>query len=360
MMKGLVRFAALLCLSGTMMFSHPARAEDGSPACASAPPLEFVCGPVNAEDLVAVPGRAELIVSGFAMPDMAAGKLYLIDTVTRRSTEAKLEIAARPLPEYASCPAPLRPSGFQPHGIALLPGRSNSHLLYVVNHGERESIEMFAVDGARHPSALTWVGCVVLPPGTSGNGVAPLPDGGFVATKFYDIAQGNWMMQLLSLAKTGAVYAWHPTKGFAEFADARASGDNGIEISADGKWVFVNIWPEKRVLRLSTDGSSPAVSVALDFMPDNIHRAPDGTLLVGGHIADIHTLFSSKRADFPVDWSVARLDPVTLKVEYLLWEKGTHAFQGVTGAIELDGKLWLSVFHGDRVASLDLPVPKLH
>ncbi len=358
-MKIILTLAALAYALAAVSAMPAGSGKGNAAACAASGALEFVCGPVNAEDFVAVPGRSELILSGYAMPGTAAGKLYVLNTAAFRYVEIS-PIVGSALPEYASCPGPLELSRFKPHGVALKRGLGRAHLLYVVNHGTRESIEMFRVDTTREPTTLTWIGCVPLPQGTSGNGVAPLPDGGFVATKFYDLERENWMAQLENTEQTGAVYVWHPGTGFSELNGGRASGDNGIETSEDGKWVFVNIWPEKRVLRLSMDGSVPPANIPLDFMPDNIHIAPDGSYLIGGHITDIHILAHGKRANFPVDWAIARLDSRTLKVTYLLWEKGTPAFQGITGAVELDGKLWLSTFSGDRVGSLPLPTPELH
>ncbi len=87
---------------------------------------------------------------------------------------------------------------------------------------------------------------------------------------------------------------------------------------------------EKRILKLALDGSGTSTSIPIDFMPDNIHAAPDGSLLIGGHVADIRTLMSCKRAECPVDWALARMDPATQRIEYLLWEKGTSEYEGVT------------------------------
>ena len=60
--------------------------------------------------------------------------------------------------------------------------------------------------------------------------------------------------------------------GFKEIPGVVASGENGIETSADGRWVFIDIWPEKRVLRVDLTGVEATRSIALDFMPDNIRR----------------------------------------------------------------------------------------
>ena len=49
---------------------------------------------------------------------------------------------------FQSCAGPLT-RGFRPHGLNLRPGLGGRHTLYVVRHGAREAIEVFALDAAR-------------------------------------------------------------------------------------------------------------------------------------------------------------------------------------------------------------------
>jgi len=70
------------------------------------------------------------------------------------------------------------------HGLFLRPGTNAVHTLYVVHHGNRESIEVFELDARATPPALTWVGCAVAPDPIGLNSVVALPDGGFAATNF--------------------------------------------------------------------------------------------------------------------------------------------------------------------------------
>jgi sugar lactone lactonase YvrE len=337
----------------TVMTAHRAHAATET-SCQPEQGMTFVCGPLNVEDMILIPGTQDLIASGLAGPGMNSGNLYWVDG-QKNTAYALIPSGGPALHEYAACPSSFDPAKFKPHGIGLGEGRDHQRLLYVVNHGGRESIEIFRVAPNADTVALQWVGCVMLPDGASGNGVAPLPGGGFAATKFFDTRRGNWLEQLKARQKTGAVYVWKPGKGFKVVVGSEASGDNGVAVTADGRWLFVNLWPEKRIVRFALDGKAPPKSVAIDFMPDNIHLAADGSLLVGGHISDIQTLFACKRAECPVDWAVARLGPRSAAIDYLLWEKGTDAFQGVTGAIEMDGRLWLSTFRGDRIASVATP-----
>jgi hypothetical protein len=269
-------------------------------------------------------------------------------------------MAARPDPIYAACPGPLDPARLSPHGLALRRTGEGRSLLYVVNHGVRESIEVFAIDARTPEIRARWIGCVVLPEGASGNAVAPLDDGGFVATKFFDTRQGAEMAQFAARRRTSLVYRWTPGRGFTEIAGGDMVGDNGMVTSKDGAWVYVTSWVEKRVVRLPLQGAGPVASVAVDFMPDNLRWAPDGSILIGGQATDIDMLLACKRARCPLDWAVARLDPQTMAVSYLYWEKGTPEFAGATVAVEAGDKLWIGTFHGDRVAVVDVPAAPLH
>ncbi|MGD9843630.1 MAG: SMP-30/gluconolactonase/LRE family protein [Steroidobacteraceae bacterium] len=328
------------------------------PNCAPENGLNFLCGPLNIEDMVTIPGHNALIGSSGRAPDAPVGapvgKLYFIDTKARAFVQLVPDVTGMARQEYSACPSAPDMSAFSPHGIGLRAGVHEQHLLYVVNHGGREAIELFALDASRTPVSLTWVGCVVLPEGGFGNGVAPLADGGFVATKFLDKRHGDMLSQFSIQEKTGAVYRWHPGQGITELPGGDLSGNNGIETSADGKWVFVNVWPEKRVVRFALDGHAP-ISIPLDFMPDNIHRAPDGSLLIAGQDTDIPTLWQHFSTNTPIDWVVVRLDPKTLRVSPLLREKGTSHFDNVSGAAQIGNVLWLGPVHGDRVASKSLP-----
>ncbi|MGE0114039.1 MAG: hypothetical protein AB7T07_04020 [Steroidobacteraceae bacterium] len=345
--------------------SHsPARAEQivesQQQDCTPANGLEFLCGPRNVEDMIRLPGRAALIGSSSLGPGAPtgpaaqSGKLYFIDTRARAYVQLVPDISGKPQSEYSACPGAPNVVKFSPHGIAIRRGSQGHHLLYVVNHGGRESIEMFTVNVATS-IGLKWIGCVILPDGALGNGVVPLRDGGFVATKFIDTRHGNMLDQLAALEKTGAVYRWRPGKGFTTLPGSVMSGNNGVETSADGKWLFVDVWPEKRIVRFALDGDVAPVSIPLDFLPDNIHRMPDDSLLIAGQSGDIQALSLRYKLQQPIDWVVAWLDPQNLRVIPLLREKGTPVFSNVSGAAQVGNALWLGSVHGDRVAIKLLP-----
>jgi hypothetical protein len=316
----------------------------------------FLAGPSRVEDVVPVFGRTALVGSSAADPAAShPGALLLIDTASRTYTPLAIRAPPKAQPPYSRCPGPPDLAQFAPHGLGIRHLRPGHEVLYVVNHGGRESIEIFDLSTSEHPVELHWIGCAVLPAGASGNGVAPLPDGGFVATKFLDTGRGAMIPQLVSGEKNGVAYRWNPVSGFAILKGSEGVGDNGIEVSKDAKWVFVNIWGEKRLIRLALDGSAEPRSLPLPFLPDNIHRAADGTLIVTGQRAELRDLPACFAANCPLDWEVDRLDPLSLRRMVLAREKGTPAFSGASGSVEVGNELWISSVFSDRLAIVRKP-----
>ena len=63
---------------------------------------------------------------------------------------------------YPGCPGPPDPAKFTVHGIDLKT-EGPVRTVYAVNHGGRESIEVFRLDASDGGLALTWIGCALLP-----------------------------------------------------------------------------------------------------------------------------------------------------------------------------------------------------
>src|SRR5579863_6806122 len=153
-MKLCLCMAAAIGLLLSFGSSSPvAAAEKG---CAPIGDLHFICGPHHPEDLVLIPGTQWILVSGMggALPGSppGPGDLYLLNAADKRwhsIAQASLAAVNRNDRLYGDCPAP-DPAQFLSHGLALRAGSHGQHTLYVVNHGGRESVEVFAVD-ARGP-----------------------------------------------------------------------------------------------------------------------------------------------------------------------------------------------------------------
>jgi sugar lactone lactonase YvrE len=340
-------FVLWLCvLSSIAGLANHARAGE---ECPPAGGLSFVCGPAAAEDLVRVPGTQWIIGSGMSERGRS-GKLHLIDA--DKKTWEILYPGATPKAEfdaksYNSCPGAPDAKTFGAHGIAIRDDGGRTATLLAVNHG-REAIEVFKLDAAGAKPAIQWVGCVPMDKSVSMNGVAFLPGGGFVATKFYDPTSPDGFRGTMSGKITGGVLKWQPGTGVSTIAGTDLSGANGIEASKDGKTLYVAAWGSQELVRFSQiDGAIQKTVVKVDFSPDNLRWAPDGTILIGGQnmSAGAPGGFSAFRG-----WTVAKLDPATMKVTELLKDKGESPLQNVSAAIDVDGALWLGAFSGERIA----------
>jgi sugar lactone lactonase YvrE len=229
--------------------------------------------------------------------------------------------------------------------------------VYVVHHGFRESIEIFEVD-RKDPSAFTWIGCVIAPPNTELNSVAPLPDGGLVATNSYG-RDPEARIRAPRGINTGEVWEWHAAGGWRVVSGTESPGPNGIEVSKDGKWLYVNLWPVRKVMRFSR-GQTPARRDVLDvpFHPDNIRWQADGSLLSAGHhgpppIARTRECLRTKCADAAA--RVIRVDPDKFTFQEVVTYPSTDVFFGATSALQVGREIWIGSVRGDRIARFPLP-----
>ncbi len=358
MMKKLAILVGLIAAAWSLA-TVPALAApiDAGHACAPEGKVRYVCGADNVEDLVQVPGTRWILASGMTGPADPVGHLYLIDSVRKTATAVTPDVRGPALRPYAACPGPIDLGKIAPHGVAIRPGAKGRSTLYVVNHGGRQSIEMFEVNaaGAARPT-LRWIGCAVLPDGVSGNAVAPLPGGGFVATKFQQADDPQAFAKMASGLSGGSLYAWTPKHGYSLIPASSMIAANGVELSRDGHWIVANDWPARRVYRFRRGSSAKPASVAMPgFLPDNVRMGPDGRILITGQDGDIRTLLACDKPHCAHDWTVVSLDPVTLKLSPVAHIKGTEAFSDATVGLRVGRDLWVGTYRGDRVAILRAP-----
>lgn len=350
-MKPIAVFAFAVALCGSLLSHSSASADTRGgaaerPACAPAGDLHFVCGLINVEDLLPVEGGRWLVGSSF---QAGSAGLYLIDTAKRSARPVSLSIARTPDPQYDGCPAPDLKK-MTTHGLDVVPQRGGIATVYAVNHGGRESVEVFRLDAAR--DAARWMGCVLMPLGANGNAVAALPrGGGFVVTSFMDTRDKQGFQHIMAGAITGVVYRWTPGKGFSEVPGTRLSGDNGIAVSRDGQWVFVNAYGSDEIYRVPLSGDSSPRRVKVDFHPDNLRWAPDGTLFDTGQFIEPGRTGEPTRPDA---WATVRLDPRTMMITALVKERGRPEFGDATSTVQVGRTLWFGTFRGDRVAYMSV------
>jgi len=342
-----IPFALALTLSA----SHSALA-----ACDPADGLTFICGLTNAEDLVRVPGTSWILASGLA-EGKDAGHIYAVNT-RDRTVETLLpgHVVYRPDAEaFGDCPGAPDETKFSAHGLGLRVGPGSEDTLYVVHHGERESVEVFKLEAGSAAPGLIWVGCVIYPAGVLGNGVAPLPDGAFAASNFLDPNDPKAMDKFAAGQPVGGVLVWRPTSGWTEVPEAATiSADNGIATSPDGKQLYVAGSGDETVTRLPLDGAPGGrVVFKTGFHTDNLRWGGDGFLYAAGQRDTVANLLAcapgtTERCTGP--FSVMRIDPVTLQAREVFRHPGSPTFGAASTALRIGDEYWFGTPHGDRIA----------
>lgn len=325
--------------------------------------LQYVCSTERPEDLVVIPGTRWIVASGFA----PGGSLKLVNAHNRRvmrwyhGTSDQLAPLPGLFPECANPPDPAR---FHTRGLSLRPQLNGGWRLYVVNHADRESIEVFDISLAEPIPQLRWRGCLLLPPGQVGNSVAAFADGTVLVTVL--TRPGTTIADFMLGRPTGAV--WQRRPGEAEFTLLQGTelpGNNGIETDPDQRRFYVVAFGLHAVAVFDrADTSRPLALVpAPDFMPDNI-RWSDGRLLLAGMRLDEPACGGLRRiVDGVADpmlchrgWVVGELDTTRMRIRTVAYGTPRPAFNGLSVAVIHDNVLWLGSYQADRIAFLPLAV----
>jgi sugar lactone lactonase YvrE len=323
--------------------------------------IQPVCGFQNPEDLAVVGGETLLISEMGRMDGSLPGQLVRFDPGTNQRTvlfpsdEVADVAAAAPTPGWGDPECPGSPgAAFSPHGLDLFRRPDGRTGLLVVNHGGRESVELFEVGGTPTAPALEWRGCAI--PGEPHflNDVAALPEGGFVVTHMMPRSGtlGAVYQQLRGSMgfATGYVLEWSEQDGFRPIPGTEGGMPNGVAVSADGRYVFVNLYLAGEVRRVARDGSEPPLGIEVS-QPDNLNWAPDGRLLVASHDAGLSEMMACvdlEEGACPIAFAILAIDPTTMAIEPVFENKGAPMGAG-TAAVELDGELFIGSFAGDRI-----------
>jgi sugar lactone lactonase YvrE len=140
--------------------------------------------------------------------------------------------------------------------------------------------------------------------------------------------------------KNGELWEWHTASGWQKVPGSEAAGANGLEMSADGKTLYVAAWGSQSFFRLSRGKTPPTRDeIPLGFRVDNIRWARDGSILAAGQGAGQTT-------------TVVKVDPKTLAVKKLIERPGGNGFGAGTVAVEVGESYWVGSFAGDRIAIL--------
>ena len=360
-----MRVVILLVLTAVLILPAGAAGQgQRGPAAAPCVPqgpngVQFVCDQTAPEDLVLVPGGNWIVATSFG----GSGGIRIINIKDKKSTLAYPKEGAKEQLDkktYDTCPGPpdaAQKAMFTTHGLALREGRNSVHTVYVVNHGKRESIEVFQLDAKVNPPALTWIGCVVAPDPIGLNEVLPLADGGFIGTDFLARGDNAARARMSAGEVNGALWQWHTGKGWEKIPGSEASGANGLEISKDGKTLYVAGWGNQTFFKMSL-GQTPVKreDIKLSFRPDNVRLSLDGSVLfAAGHTDKDGRSIVEPREPLRETSNVARIDPKTLEFRRIFQHAAMDGFVATTTGIQIGNELWLGSQRGDRIAFLPMP-----
>lgn len=336
----LVRYVAVVC--GLLVAcSGPPRGP-----CQTQGSLRTVCGFENPEDL-AVASDGTVVVSQMRR-DGSGGSIAAwgpeMDTPRVLWPSASTPgIAAGPTAGDPGCPPPTVGS-FAPHGITI-----DEDTLYVVNHGDRESVELLRLTTEPGGLGLRWLGCVELPEGTSANDVSVGPEGQIVVSNMSPPGQ-LLRASLLSLFgwQTGDVLTWRSGDGWTPLPESDASVPNGVAISRDGEWIYYAESGAARVVGLRvSDGERREFVVP--GRPDNLNWSEDDKLVVASHESFFALARCLQGRPCRGGWTVFEIEPETGRLRTLAQHDGRDLGAVASAVPAGDGRLLLSAVFDDRI-----------
>ncbi len=366
----------LLCLSSALLFgcSNNAAVVSGCDTTPSmVPAMTPFCLFSNPEDIEALPDQRTLLISqmGKNMEDATPGSLVFFDTTTATvspafptstsATASAPSSATPPTENWGSAQCPGDPgASLAPHGISLRQRNDQRWQIAVVNHGGRESIEMFELlpraAGDAAPR-LQWRGCVVPPAGSFLNDVVLLKNGGFIASHMFDKRSPQVLGSSLGVIKaiigmdTGYVLEWQPDDHYRILEGSHGPFLNGVELSADETTVFANVYFGQQVRKIDRKSGQQIAAISVSGHPDNLAWDSKGRLLVATHTSSLGELMACSKhpgETCTLAYAIERIDPETMSKDTVLQHAGAP-MGAATVARELNGQLYLGSFTGNRI-----------
>lgn len=303
-------------------------------ACDAHPPageLGSVCGFDHPEDLEVVRSAGLVLATGMRPgAGLFAVEVAALDDPVPRPwriwPDAALPGGGLPPRGDRACPGPPDPDAFFSHGLGLQSSAAGEPVhVAVVNHGGRESVELFDLVGAGREARMRWRGCVPFVAGQMANDVAIAPDGELVVSNF--IPDGPGIVQFANMKgmafglTTGDVYAWRGERGWSVVPGTRARGPNGLTLSPDGERIFYAENGAGNVIRVPRAGIAEGVdreAADVGWAVDNVTWAEGGRILGILHVGGIASLVQSCL----LDWAITEIDPDALTSRVLLVHHG--------------------------------------
>jgi len=196
----------------------------------------------------------------------------------------RVDLNKRPLTVESALVA--TPDHFRPHGISLFIDENGQRRLFVINHpvnrgSDPESVELFSETSPGNFEYIETFGSTLI---NAPNDLAAVgPRQFYVANDA--VAGGGWKAgaQQFGIGYSTLVYVDGDS---AKIAATDIASGGGINVSADGKMLYVAETSGQRIRLLARDPNGDLTdmgTVAIGTSPDNIDVAEDGSLWVGAH-----------------------------------------------------------------------------
>lgn len=361
-MRQLLSFAAI---AAALLTAQPAWAQAPGQAQTSAGPpppcvpqgaVTFICDHQRPEDLLLTPDGKWMLVGWFS----PIGGLHAINTNDRTSVALYPSDASRERPDaklFPDCPGPPTAGDkakFEVHGIALTPKRNGRALVYAVHHGERESVEVFELDTRGATPTATWIGCSIAPDATFRlNSVIGLPDGGFIVTNLIRRnGPPDSFTKMAAGVNSGELWEYHSGKPWVKLPGTESAGPNGVELSKDGKTIYIVAWGSQSFIRVSRGrrGEPKREEVSLGFRADNARFARDGMIYVAGQSEAASCGTVRLTVCNEGGTRVVKIDPATLKVTTVIDHPNSDVYGSGTAAIPVGKEIWVGSFQKNSIA----------
>ena len=311
--------------------------------------LRAIEGPVGVEDLVRLGTSRWLVGGGLNLGKPA--HFYAIDA--EGAVARPLDFSVEPAAD-ASCPESIDRSSISLNGMAIRLDGKQEATLYAANHGGRDAVEVFRVTWSDSgPPRLAWHGCIPLPHGDA-NAIAALRDGAIVVSLFPPLADAAAWARMERGDTAGEVFVARPGEPLRRLDVGAVSGPNGLYARPGGDTLFVSDWAGRKLVAIDL-ATGARRAIPLSFMPDNIHPAPRGRLLLAGQDAHPSAIAACTGAACPQPWVVALVDPASGAVREILRRRGDATVSYAASAVAWAKRLFITVRGDDRILVTRMP-----
>jgi DNA-binding beta-propeller fold protein YncE len=341
----LTTLAAALLLQAPAASAQPGAFNPPLLDCGTQGNAEIVCGTRAPEDYEVSPDGKYLVVAKFGAVTDSALDLFNLET----HEFSALPMSAEKKEGWGDA-ACVDSIGMKTgaHGLSLTQRTSGEWQLYVVNHNERESMEMFEFQPDGAAWKLVWRGCVLAQ--QPYNDVSALPDGGFVATRPTALVKEG--QDIFAGEPSGNVARWSAAGGEQLLPGTEYGYPNGVMVSKDGRFAYISGWTTRSFHRYDLTAMRETGRADFTFMPDNLTWTPDGKLIAAG-IKGVNGNCPETSSDPCLQgMMVAEVDPESLQVTVLHDNAGRALINGTSVGIQVGSSIYVGSFQGDRLVIL--------